>query len=183
MTQPKVEYFTVEGAPGRYFRCDKYNAVLSTSACASMYLAEKNQHLGRHMHCRGCPVGAMHAGEAPVTAPELVRSMVCPRCLRSSSRLVRGVCMSCINRQYESVKGVNARGKPPTRYTPLAALSVPARDDKADFVASVEFGSGYVEMVLRVFRAKPTGRAVGRLRSVRPMAMQESLFMPRVVSV
>lgn len=156
----KVEYFAIDGAPGKYFMCAPYKASMSVSGCAQLYKAEKGVHAGRHMHCKGCPIGAHHAGEAPVS--RAYGSLICPRCHRGSTRLVRGVCMSCVNRQYELERGVNARGRPPLRPTPLAPMrmSVVLADGQA-VVVEAERCSSQAELCLRALRVLPTVRSFG----------------------
>ena len=181
----KVEYFTIDGAPGKYFMCAPYKASLSVTGCAGLYKAEKGVHAGNHMHCRGCPIGAHHAGEAPVSAPGLFGSLICPRCHRGSTRLVRGVCMSCVNRQYETVRGVNARGRPPSRLTPLAPMSMTVMEDGRVVVIDVDLSSGHIEVILRALRSRPAARSFGR-RSSFANAIERhagAIFAPRRVCV
>lgn len=163
----KIDYFTIDGAPGKYFMCGPYKASMSVSSCASMYRAEKGVHAGRHMHCRGCPIGAFHAGEKPVASRGLFGSLICPRCQRGASRLVTGVCVSCVNRQYEVVRGVNAKGRAPVRLLPLAPMEMALREDSRIVVAMVPLSSSRVEVILRALRSRPGVRAFGRRASSR----------------
>src|SRR5690348_2187748 len=112
---PTPIYFEMPGAPGRYFACGPYKSSMSVASCEGMYRAEKGTKNGRHPHCAGCPVGALHAGEALPSASTLYQSKICPRCTQPASRIVRGVCVSCINRQYEIERGINAKGSAPSR--------------------------------------------------------------------
>jgi hypothetical protein len=84
-----VAYSTIDGAPGRFFRCQPYHATLSTKACASRWrIAQRATGLAaaRFERCRTCPVGAIHAGETIVYYSPLYGKPVCSRCGRSSLR-------------------------------------------------------------------------------------------------
>lgn len=178
----KVEYFTIEGAPGKYFHCEPYDATVSTAACAALYLDEK-AHPGTHPACRGCPIGAMHAGEKLPTARTLYKSKICPRCLRPSTRFVKGLCISCINRQYEVERGRNARGKPPVKLQPLAPMAMALREDGRVVIAKVDLSSSLVEIILRALRTRPDVRAFGRRSSSSRFIARFAgdLFSPPVV--
>jgi len=169
----KITYFSIEGAPGRYFVCAPYRSTMSTASCAAMYAAEKGSHAGRHLSCNGCPIGAHHAGEKPVAAPGLFGSLICPRCHRGSNRLVRGLCVSCLNRQYEIVRGVNAKGKAPTRLAPLAPMSIAAMEDGGPVVVDTELSANRLEVILRALRSRPGARSFGRRGgAIAPMLAQ-----------
>lgn len=154
-----IEYFSVEGAPGQYFRCETYKITLSVSGCKDLYLAENERHCGRHQKCKGCPVGASHAGGGQ-PAPYLRGSRLCPRCLRGSARLVHGVCVSCVNRQYELARGVNARGTALSKTAALGAVNAAAVLHGGDVVAvQTEKAAGLYELILRALsRAPGAGR-------------------------
>lgn len=108
------------------FRCAKQNATLSTVGCARMwrkanggeYRVQPHEALA---HCRGCSIGAAHAGERVSGVSELVEALrtICPRCTRPAFRLINGkFCISCYNRDREARIGRNAKGGKPM----LAAL-------------------------------------------------------------
>lgn len=148
-------YFEMPGVPGKYFQCDPYKSRMSVASCAGMYRAEKGRANGRHPHCNGCAVGALHAGEkAPARAP-LLGALVCPRCTMPATRIVKGVCVSCINREYEIVRGVNAKGSAPSRLKPLHQAAVLFCADGEVQKAAFPRVTGRLEAVLRVLRTRP----------------------------
>lgn len=149
-------YFAMLGAPGQYFHCKPYKSSMSVSSCTGMYIAEKGRQNGRHPHCNGCPVGALHAGEALPTSSPMFQSKFCPRCTQPATRIVRGVCVSCINRQYEIERGVNAKGSAPSRLRPLlpVAIQVASADGWVQ-VTSFAKVTSRVEAMLRVLRTNP----------------------------
>jgi hypothetical protein len=75
--------------------------------------------------------------------------------------------MSCVNRQYELARGINARGKAPQKTTPLASmrLSVGLANGGGVMVAEAAHCSGLVELILRTLRKLPTARNFGALVS------------------
>lgn len=149
-----VEYFSIDGAPGIYFRCPEYDATISTDACARMYLAQKSK-TGIHERCVGCRIGAEHAGDLLPTAPDLLDSLVCPRCQRTTNRIVRGLCVSCLNRQYEAIRGFNAKGKPPVRLPKLfaARLRFSTGAGAPTSIGVTEFSVNRLELIYRILRS------------------------------
>ncbi len=68
--------------------------------------------------CRGCAIGAAHAGEAAVSYSVLYGSRhICPRCGRGTGRRLIGGsrCISCYNRELEVRRGRNAKGTAPRK--------------------------------------------------------------------
>ena len=118
---PDVEYTEHPLLPGKpMFRCQKMAASLQVSRCAEMWLASNQGKQGAQDRCRACPIGARHAGAGDPAMHWLRGVPVCSRCQRTGMRLIGGnICVSCQNRQYEWVKGVNAKGKFPTRHAPM----------------------------------------------------------------
>ena len=118
-----VGYFESELMPGKLmFRCDRLSASLRADTCAGMWReANANgQPQERLFRCRSCPVGAVHAGEVGASCHRLRGLSICARCHRTGLRLIGGnLCVSCANRQYEWVKGKNAKGQPPKLHPKL----------------------------------------------------------------
>lgn len=87
------------------FYCEKLSATLQVVTCVKRFKS------GNFITCRGCELGACHAGEKK---PSIDLSHTCSRCLRTVSRLIYDkLCVSCCNRQLEVYKGADRRGKPP----------------------------------------------------------------------
>ena len=116
-----VEYFAIEAAPGRlFFRCERQRATLMRESCAGMW--REANHLGHDNRatCKRCPIGAEHAGEAMASMSALKGTLTCARCHRPALRLIHGhVCVSCKNREYELLKGCNAKGTAPVKLRAL----------------------------------------------------------------
>lgn len=101
---------------------------LSVESCADQWQRaqrKKPEPWSSLAICRGCDVGACHAGQAGhVPLPsDSVGGALCSRCHQPSSRIIRGRwCPSCYNRTLEIIKGRNARGKKPSHLPPLFAV-------------------------------------------------------------
>ena len=116
------QYRTIPGVDGSFFDCAPMRATLTTESCkrnwteAQTAARDAAHHLSR---CRGCALGAKHAGVDPGTvAPR--PGKICCRCREQSARLIWGtLCPSCYNRQAEFEKGRNAKGAFPTLFQPL----------------------------------------------------------------
>lgn len=172
-----VTYFTIEAAPGQqFFRCEPQRATLSTNSCAGMWREGNHMGLEKRATCKRCEIGAMHAGEALASLSPLKGSLTCARCHRPALRLIHGhVCVSCKNREYELVKGCNAKGTRPVKLraleprriwfiagTVLTHLAMPRTIDRAELiVAALRDSSDRVR-----FAFKPTA----------PRLVQERLF-------
>ncbi len=127
--QHQISYFTYEGAPGQYFKCERYGS-MSVARCGSNYeSAPAAVKEGRLSGCIGCTIGAQHHGGALTTSTPRPANW-CVRCRRdpaeyggngiSKVRLVTGgVCVSCKNREYEVAKGANAKGVVPKKWSGL----------------------------------------------------------------
>jgi len=114
-----IEYFPMEGVPGRYFQCPAYGTTMSDSFCGRSYQDAKRQAEPRHPACRGCAVGALHAGDKAPPPASMLGRLLCCRCHRSTRRLLHGaLCISCYNRELEVIKGRNAKGRPPVHAIP-----------------------------------------------------------------
>lgn len=62
----------------------------------------------------------MHAGETAASLSPLKHTLICARCHRRANRLVgKHICVSCKNREYEWLKGRNAKGSKPVKLKAL----------------------------------------------------------------
>lgn len=127
-----VEYFSVEGFEGQYFKCAKYGT-MSPGSCAKNFNSAPNAiKVGRLEACVDCCTGAMHAGKKVVAEKSVILYRpVCLRCRRSTRsedcklvgrmRLVRNntICVSCYNREREVLHGANAKGVAPKKWAGL----------------------------------------------------------------
>jgi hypothetical protein len=97
------------------FTCPHHvgNLRLTPQACAQNWKrARKAEPWDALRVCRGCEIGAGHAGETP--APQAPSARECLRCGGTDKRLVRGqICISCYNRERELLTGRYRRTVPP----------------------------------------------------------------------
>jgi hypothetical protein len=117
-----VEYREVDGLPHPLFFCPRYHATLSTAACAKRYCTaiktSAGQVDGQISQCRTCPIGRRHAGDTGFRVSVLSSDLsgICCRCSRGSIKLINQVlCPLCSNRNYELLRGRNAKGTRPTQ--------------------------------------------------------------------
>lgn len=129
-----VEYQQTAMAPGLdLFRCTALSATLSTVGCAKRWRegAEPPKRINDDWRpdplaaCRGCVIGAAHAGAVAVSYSSLYGASVCPRCRKGVTRMIGSkVCISCYNRAREVAAGKNARGNAPTKIIALTPVRV-----------------------------------------------------------
>lgn len=165
-----VEYFESELLPGRaMFRCSRISATLQVSTCAGMW-REANAGTGipeRGAQCRACVVGAQHAGQVDPTGNRLRGMPVCSRCHRTDLRLIGGnVCVGCKNREYEWVKGRNAKGKFPACHPPLERRRVTYRVGGEVCTLVRERTVNTTELVVELLRDSPNRVVFGLGRGV-----------------
>lgn len=112
--------------PGRiYFDCDRLKAKLCVDTCSGMWRSANLEGHPEREACKRCPIGAEHAGELFASTSHLAGTLTCARCHTPAGRLIgRMHCVSCKNREYEFVKGRNAKGSPPVKLACLARRSV-----------------------------------------------------------
>lgn len=116
-----VEYFGLPETPGvSYFRCERLRATLPMESCGKMWKQANHQKEEGRIACRCCPIGAAHAGETAASLSPLKNTLICARCHRRANRLVgKHICVSCKNREYEYLKGRNAKGGKPIKLKSL----------------------------------------------------------------
>jgi hypothetical protein len=156
---PELEYSEEPWAPGlRLFQCETWRARLTTTACsvrwreAQVAVRERAEELAK---CRGCPIGAGHAGYPPVGYSEVYQARICARCGRGSTRIISGrLCPSCYNRARELKLGLNGRGNAPVELMerPLVAVELIASvDGKMRRIRDPET-SGPAETMFQILR-------------------------------
>lgn len=164
-----VVYSTSELIPGAtVFRCERMTATLQVSSCARMW-ADARDGKGMNDRCRGCSVGAAHNGSPDPSTSPICGRPVCARCGGQGQRLIgRNVCVSCKNREYEWLKGRNAKGKPPACHPTLERRRVVYRCGSSVRVLQRELTASTGELVIELLRDSPTrvaiGFGVGRVR-------------------
>lgn len=158
------------------FTCTRHKGDLTLTAqgCAQMWRRAQQQKLEPGLMpspCRGCAIGAAHAGEKlpELRLPSEV-DRICSRCHRPSPRFIYGrLCVSCFNREREWIKGKNAKGTRPTRMKPLAPVSIACLVESSVSEITVPLATGILEAALSCLRkeqrpvlfARPVPRAVG----------------------
>lgn len=168
---------------GRYFRCEPYAATISVSQCSANWNTARTSGGERNLSCRGCPLGPVHAGKVDEPVSSLYQAKVCPRCRAEGRRIVKAggikrirsasrpghrggwdrtsvvtpqtveVCVSCANRQYEFLKGRNAKGAKPVKITELPPRSIAYHDGQAVRVHRRSLALDTIEVVVDVLRS------------------------------
>jgi hypothetical protein len=160
-----VIYSPIDGAPGlQFFDCQPYRARLTTKSCASRWRTAQRatgMAAARLEKCRTCPIGAAHAGEAVTYFSPLFGRPICCRCGKVSMRrmILRGrLCISCVNRQYEFIRGRNAKGNPPKNLAPLNRRTIRyAVEGGGVETMTLEHSADLAELMVGVLR-KTRGR-------------------------
>lgn len=150
-----IAYFEMPELPGKpYFRCEAMHATLSVEACASNWRRAHAGEDGSQWRCKGCKVGALHAGETAANLWFGHGQMICARCHRGAIRLIGGdLCVSCYNRQREWILGTNAKGRYPTKMKPLGRREVMVHGSGRDrWVVKRECSRDLTELVISILR-------------------------------
>jgi hypothetical protein len=183
-TSEPIEYIEIPGAPGKYFVCPRMpgNATLSATACASQFTvaryARQDEERDTRHYCRNCPTGAMHAGiDDFVPRTKFQESTECVRCGNTGRRLIgASVCISCKNREYEVLKGRNAKGTKPIHCAVVYPMQALVRDGKRRAKLQQFIATGMLEVILAAAKRSKDRAIVGFRGRVRPSAIQLSLF-------
>lgn len=156
---PGMTYRSFPGLDRRFFRCDPHEATLSVEACAGMHVEAQTaigDRADRLVACRSCPIGAAHAGSVLVHYGPLYRSMICPRCGKGTTRMIRRrKCVNCYNRQRELLAGCNAKGTAPSKMLPLGALDVSYTVDGNARRYRTRYAIGRQEVIAHLLRTVP----------------------------
>lgn len=162
----QVVYFEHELLPGKpMFRCERLASSLQVSSCAGMWREANDQAQApeRLFRCAQCPVGAKHAGVADASMSALRGTGICARCHRTDMRLIGGnICVSCKNREYECIKGRNAKGKVPQKHAPLDRRAVRYVEDGVAKVLVRKHTVGSEELVVELLRDSVKRVVLGR---------------------
>lgn len=149
-----IEYFEHPLLPGRkMFRCDKLHATMQTSSCGERWSVANENSDGVYSACVNCPLGAQHAGVGEINRSPLRGALVCARCHMGATRLIRRhLCVSCMNRQYEVLKGRNARGGMPKKLRQFDRRRLATLVDGKVRVRVIEHTADQVEMFVAELR-------------------------------
>lgn len=148
------------------------------SSCAARWKLANHEKLPDPMNrCTGCEVGAEHAGERLIVVSPIQAHRVCCRCLRSASRLIRGViCVSCFNRELEVIKGRNAKGLPPVKHKPIGPHRIKYRLKDAEKDRRFERVVDATEAMVVMVHKHGTDVQFGFSAGYRTTWVQEALF-------
>lgn len=149
-----ISYRQIPEMPGAaFFDCSRLHAGLTTTACSAMWRTANEGRSERYAACRGCVVGAAHAGVSNASRSPIRNALVCARCARGATRLIhRHLCVSCFNREGELIKGRNARGMVPTRLAPLAPRQIFYRANGRVYAVRREHTTHAGELVIAAMR-------------------------------
>ena len=159
------------------FRCEKRRASMSSSSCAKLWHEGNRKGCAdRFWLCKGCNIGALHAGVGDATMSPLYASPICARCGTGATRLIGGhLCVSCQNRQYEYKKGRNARGNAPVTHPTLYRISIRYMVGGQVKTKTRDDSVSSAELIVGALRDEPKQVTFGML-SPRPPLPQLELF-------
>ena len=154
-----VIYEERDAAPGlKFFSCAPMRASMSMKGCASRWKQAQTAY-GTAAEdlaaCRGCAIGAAHAGYAPVRYSAWYASGICGRCGRGGMRIIgERRCVSCYNREREVRLRTNGRGNLPVELlrTPPHTMSVLVEVDGSVRRLIDPESSGMTETIVQVLR-------------------------------
>lgn len=133
----------------KVFQCVRLNATITPKSCASNHARAECSSV-----CFRCPIGEHHsATHEPIIASSTKREfgspardagLSCIRCLRTERtatkhigrfRLVKQhtVCVSCANREYEKIKGLNSKGAKPVKWSHLKQATITIETDSGEW--------------------------------------------------
>jgi len=149
-----IRYYEIAKLPRRkFFRCERLLANLHVEACGEMWIHANTRNDEARRRCKGCPLGAVHAGEPDANLSYLRGSNVCSRCQRMATRLVNGeLCISCQNRQYEWINQRNAKGNIPSEKLRLDARCLRYVDGDAAHFLRRSHSRNLEELMISVVR-------------------------------
>jgi hypothetical protein len=156
-----INYFKYDGVAGDYFHCPKDVGTFSTDFCARIYqeaMSPQGLKDGVRIACRGCVIGAGHAGVCGSSASRFLGLLSCSRCQKGATRLIRGsICVSCYNREREVLIGKNAKGNKPVHCKAVGSMYVACAIDAGESVQvrKSDKVSSLLEVYLSILRSMP----------------------------
>jgi len=172
----RIDYFEIPEMPGKpMFRCEKRRASLLASSCKSMW-QEGNRKVcdDRFLLCRGCQIGAIHAGVGDATLSPLYATPTCARCGTGGMRLIGGhICVSCYNRSAEYKKGRNARGSAPINHPILYRIAIRYMAGGQVKTKTRDDAASSLELIVGALRDEPKQVTFGMLSPRSPMPQME----------
>ncbi|WP_429555811.1 hypothetical protein [Paraburkholderia sp. MM5477-R1] len=142
----KIVYFDREvyGLKQRVFDCERISAQVTQEQCAASYL---RNNIGSG--CHSCSIGHHFSGGAPIaedrhSAVNKSLGLSCIRCERSGHDAMRFVgrfrltrkhtiCVSCLNRELECVKGSNSKGAAPCKWAHLKHATITIENEAGEW--------------------------------------------------
>lgn len=164
----EIKLFTCPNLPG--------NLRLSPLTCGKRWHAARADCVMGGV-CGECDIGRKNAG---ASTPKGRRrkfgiSNFCVRCHRGARRLVqRLLCVSCQNRQYEYLRGRNAKGTQPVRHPALYDINVAYLTGDTLHRDTIRHAASILEAVLVV--ARNTRDPVAFFRATPACTRQITLF-------
>jgi hypothetical protein len=154
-----ITYSTYPGTDLRLFRCVTMSATISTAACAQRHRDAQtvgDEDPGRLLPCRGCSIGAAHAGVRLIHYSWNYGTEICPRCGRGTTRMIgHRVCVSCYNRAREFLSGKNAKGRAPMFLRSVFPINLHYTVDDKPARIRLKRATGCVEVMLHILRTTP----------------------------
>lgn len=156
--------------------CSARALTLSARACAADWRraqAVKPLPWLSLYHCRGCTLGAAHAGRPLAAAVQVTQldevRRLCVRCHQPARKILHGrYCVSCYNRDRELAAGKNGRGTEPSllreRY-PLHTVEIryrPVNGGDWRHTRPVERAASALEAMLILLRRESSPLLFGR---------------------
>lgn len=103
--------------------------------------------------CKGCPTGALHAGETAANLWQGRGQLLCSRCHSGAPRLVKGwLCVSCYNREREFKVGANSKGSFPSKMKPLRPLAIRVMEGDRRRVVKHSHTQDTLELIVATLR-------------------------------
>lgn len=171
ISNERMEYFTLPELPDKpMFRCQRMSATLQVTNCSRMWSEANNAKPKPQCStspCKGCSIGAEHAGISDVSQSNLSGSPICARCHRVGSRMVGAhICVSCWNREREMLIGRNRRGVPPKFHPALYPGTIRFFVEGVVKTLSKPHVAQQLELIIACIRDNPKQVTFGLIRGM-----------------